>query len=117
MATSKRTWQRFEAAVAAIFGTKRVPLSGSNSGHNTQSDSMHPDIYIECKLRESFSIWRLFDDTSKKAKKEGKIPLVAIKEKNKKGCLFIISPDNLKELADLYNSDKQENEREIYVEL
>ena len=72
MATSKRTWQRFEAAVAAIFGTKRVPLSGSNSGHNTHSDSMHPDIYIECKLRESFSIWRLFDDTSKKAKKEGK---------------------------------------------
>ena len=114
MATSKRTWQRFEAAVAALFGTKRVPLSGSNSGHNTHSDSMHPDIYIECKLRESFSIWRLFDDTSKKA---GKIPLVAIKEKNKQGCLFIISPDNLKELAELYSSDKEEKSEEIYVEL
>ena len=78
---------------------------------------MHPDIYIECKLRESFSIWRLFDDTSKKAKKEGKIPLVAIKEKNKQGCLFIISPDKLKELAELYSSDKEEKSEEIYVEL
>lgn len=117
MATSKRTWQRFEAAVAAIFGTKRVPFQVCNQGIILTPILCILIFTYECKLRESFSIWRLFDDTSKKAKKEGKIPLVAIKEKNKKGCLFIISPDNLKELADLYNSDKQENEREIYVEL
>lgn len=115
--THKRTWQKFESLVASLFGTKRVPLSGSNSGHNTHSDSMHPDIYIECKLRESFSLWKLFEDTEKKARKENKIPLVAIKEKGKNGLLFIIRPEDIKRLSELYLGNQGEKETEIYVEL
>ena len=60
--TSKSTWKSFERKVAEFFGTKRVPLSGSNSGHGTNSDSLHPKVYIECKVREKFSIWSLFVD-------------------------------------------------------
>ena len=77
--TSKSTWKSFERLVASFFGTKRVPLSGSNSGHNTNSDSMHKDLYIECKVRGKISIWSLFIDTERKAQNEDKIPIVAVK--------------------------------------
>ena len=48
-----------EAVVANYFGTRRVPLSGSNSGHGTNSDSLHPKLYIECKVRSKIALWQL----------------------------------------------------------
>lgn len=100
--TSKVCWKSFERLVAGFFGTKRVPLSGSNSGHNTNSDSMHGELYIECKVREKFAIWSLFDDTEKKAKNENKIPIVAIKQKGEKGFLLVIRPENLEKITEIY---------------
>ena len=93
--TSKNCWKNFERTVAKDFGTKRVPLSGSNSGHNTNSDTLHEKLYIECKVRNSFSLWSLFTDTEKKAKVENKIPVVAIKEKGKEGYLILIRPEDI----------------------
>lgn len=93
--TSKSAWKSFERVVAAYFGTRRVPLSGSNSGHGTNSDSLHPKLYIECKVRSKFSLWQLFVDTEKKAKIEGKIPVVAVKQKGEKGYLLIMRPEDL----------------------
>lgn len=93
--TSKSCWKSFERDVAKYFGTKRVPLSGSNSGHNTNSDSLHPSIYIECKVRSKISLWQLFIDTESKSKVEKKIPVVAIKQKGGKGYLLIIRPEDL----------------------
>lgn len=97
--TSKSTWKAFERTVAAMFGTKRVPLSGSNSGHNTNSDSLHPHLYIECKVRGKSAIWSLFSDTEKKAKVEGKIPLVALKQKGERGFIIVLRPEHLKEIT------------------
>lgn len=93
--TSKSAWKSFERVVANYFGTRRVPLSGSNSGHGTNSDSLHPKLYIECKVRSKFSLWQLFVDTEKKAKIEGKIPVVAVKQKGEKGYLLIMRPEDL----------------------
>ena len=93
--TSKSSWKNFERLVASFFGTKRVPLSGSNSGHGTNSDSLHPRLYIECKVRGRIALWQLFTDTEKKAKVEGKIPIVAIKQKGEKGYLLVLRPENL----------------------
>ena len=93
--TSKSAWKSFERLVASFFGTKRVPLSGSNSGHGTNSDSLHPRLYIECKVRGRIALWQLFTDTEKKAKVEGKIPIVAIKQKGEKGYLLVLRPENL----------------------
>ena len=93
--TSKECWKSFERLVASFFGTKRVPLSGSNSGHGTNSDSLHPRLYIECKVRGRIALWQLFTDTEKKAKVEGKIPIVAIKQKGEKGYLLVLRPENL----------------------
>lgn len=100
--TSGSCWKAFEREVAEEFGTKRVPLSGSNSGHNTNSDSLHPDLYIECKVRQSVWIHTLYNDVEKKAKVEGKIPLVAIKQKGQKGYLLAFKPEYLDRLTEIH---------------
>lgn len=109
--TSKSTWKQFERVVATFFGTRRVPLSGSNSGHNTNSDSMHPKIYIECKVREKFSLWSLFEDTAEKAKVEKKVPVVAIKQKGKQGYLLLVRPDDLEKLVAIRQESLAEMEK------
>lgn len=99
--TSSSCWKSFERLVANFFHTKRVPLSGSNSGHNTNSDSLHPKLYIECKVRNKFSLWSLFLDTEQKAKVEKKLPVVAIKQKGEKGYLLVIRPEDLEKIAEI----------------
>ena len=96
--TSKSAWKSFERVVATYFGTRRVPLSGSNSGHGTNSDSLHPKLYIECKVRSKIALWQLFVDTEKKAGIEGKIPVVAIKQKGEKGYLLVMRPQDLEKI-------------------
>lgn len=109
--TSKSTWKHFERVVATFFGTRRVPLSGSNSGHNTNSDSMHPRIYIECKVREKFSLWGLFKDTAEKAKVEKKVPVVAIKQKGEQGYLLLVRPEDLERLVEIRKESLAETEK------
>ena len=106
--TSKSCWKSFERKVAEFFGTKRVPLSGSNSGHGTNSDSLHPKVYIECKVREKFSIWSLFVDTEKKAKVEKKVPVVALKQKGEQGYLLLLRPEDLEKLTKYHKDAKVE---------
>jgi len=96
--TSKSTWKGFERLVATFFGSKRVPLSGSNSGHDTNSDTLHPKLYIECKVRDRFALWSLFKDTEDKATREKKTPIVAIKQKGEKGYLILIRPEDLEKV-------------------
>lgn len=99
--TSKSCWKSFERNVAGFFGTKRVPLSGSNSGHGTNSDSLHPELYIECKVRGKISLWQLFVDTENKAKVENKTPVVAIKQKGEKGYLLVMRPEDLGKISEI----------------
>lgn len=101
-ATSSTAWKQFEREVASEFGTKRVPLSGSNSGHNTNSDSLHPELYIECKVRQNVWLHTLYNDTESKAKVEGKIPLVAIKQKGQKGYLLAFKPEYLEKITEIH---------------
>lgn len=99
--TSKNTWKEFERRVASFFGTRRVPLSGSNSGHGTNSDSLHPELYIECKVRQKSWLYTLFRDTAFKAKAENKLPIVAIKQKNERGYLLVMRPCDLEEIVEI----------------
>lgn len=99
--TSKSAWKQLERVVAEFFGTRRVPLSGSNSGHGTNSDSLHEKLYIECKLRGKISLWQLFEDTERKAKQEDKIPIVAIKQKGSRGYLLVIRPTDLEKINEI----------------
>lgn len=106
--TSKSCWKSFERLVASFFGTKRVPLSGSNSGHGTNSDSLHPKVYIECKVRGKISLWSLFADTESKAKVEGKVPVVAIKQKGERGYLLVMRPEDMEKLAEIRKESLEE---------
>lgn len=79
-----------ERRIATFFGAKRTPLSGSASGHNTSSDSLHPDLYIESKWRTRIAILDLFPEVRKHANMEDKIPIMAVKSKKLKDDYLVI---------------------------
>jgi hypothetical protein len=97
-----KLWKQFELIVAREFGTERNPLSGENSRHDTNSDSLHPRVYIEAKRDQSYigvRFLKLMEDTFSKAKREKKIPMVALKVKGKQGYLIVCKNTDLKRLA------------------
>lgn len=90
--THKNTWKAFERVVARFFGSTRTALSGGNS-KITRSDSLHPDLYIECKYRATNALHTLYKDSEKKAGLEKKIPVICTKAKGDKGFLITIHSD------------------------
>lgn len=97
---SDKAWKRLERDTAKLFGTRRTPLSGINSAH-TGSDTLHQRLYIECKLRKSSAIHRLYDETADAAKAEDKIPVLALRQKNRP-ILLVMTPYDLPMVADYY---------------
>jgi len=93
---NKSNWKGTEREVAQCFGTKRAPVCNNQ----THSDTFHDNLYIEIKKRKKFTLWKLFEDTKKKAIKENKIPVVAIKQKYKEGFLILCRPDDLEDIAE-----------------
>jgi len=100
MATSRSTWKRRERDSAALFGTRRQIGSGSGGrADQTRSDSLHPRIFLETKLRASSAVRTLFDKTAAMAKAESKIPVLALFDKGRPGALLVFSADHLIEIA------------------
>jgi len=91
---ARSTWKSGEARVARFFGAERTPLSGGNS-KMTRSDTLHPDLYIECKHRKSMAIWTEYQGARDKAKQEGKTPILTLQVKDMKGFLIVIHSDDL----------------------
>ena len=89
-------WKNTEREVAKAFGTTRAPVCNNI----THSDAFDKVCYIEIKKRKKFWIWGLFEDTKAKALKENKIPIVAIKQKSRKGFLILCRPENIKCIAE-----------------
>lgn len=96
-----KAWKALERRVAAFFhAIGRTPLSGSNSRHNTESDTLHPAIYVECKQRARSGAVALFRDTEAKARKEKKIPVVALQQTgDTRGWLIVCRPKDIFALA------------------
>lgn len=97
-----KLWKAAERASAALFNTRRTPLSGSNSGHETESDSLHDVIYIETKRDKTLpgkKLRNLWEDTQAKAKKEGKIPVIMLRLHGKKGFLMLMHSSQVKDVA------------------
>jgi hypothetical protein len=60
----------------------------------TRSDSVHPRVFIECKLRQSHSAITLWDEVADKANDEHKTPIVCLMEKSRPGRWWLLrSPD------------------------
>lgn len=97
-----KAWKAFERRVAKYFGAARNALSGGNS-KVTRSDSLHNELFIECKQREKFAAITLWKGTRKLAKKEKKIPVVCLSEKGKKGFWVLCHSNDLVAVAALVN--------------
>jgi hypothetical protein len=96
MSTHSRTWKRSEEKVAATFGARRQPLSGASGCDDlTASDTTHPTLFIESKLRARHTTRTLHDATKKLAAWEGKTPVLALFDKNRPGFLLVVHCDDL----------------------
>ena len=98
--TGRRTWQLFESRVARFFGAERNPGSGCGMT-DTMSDSTHPVLFIESKLRAKSPIHALFGDVAEKAAQEGKTPILALQWKNHAGWLLVCRPEHIHLLSSL----------------
>ena len=88
-------WKNAERTVAKFFDTRRTPLSGGNSGH-TRSDTLHDKLFIETKYRKGgFSVVNLWKNVQKLAKKEDKIPVVALRTKGSPLTHLVIEVNDL----------------------
>ena len=97
---SDRLWKATERRVAKQFGTQRTPLSGSNSG-GTQSDTLHPRLYIEIKERKQLPKWFIetVKDTKEKAVKEGRTPLTVFHQKNSRDDYVVLNISDIMKIA------------------
>ena len=104
--TSRNTWKQRERQVAEFFGTKRTPLSGGNSGH-TRSDTLHPRLFVEQKLRAKHAVVSLWDSTRNFAKKESKVPVVTLAEKGRPGFWIMVHASDFEAVArEIHHADK-----------
>lgn len=95
-----KAWKAFERRIAKSLGTERTPLSGGASRHTT-SDTLHPDLYVECKTRRSSAICSWFSVTRFWAKKEKKVPVMALHRFRSHATLAVIDWDFFLKLWDM----------------
>lgn len=92
--TSSGTWKSFERKVAEDFGTTRAPLSGMIKAI-TNSDTLHPHIYVECKLRgeDDFNFYDDFYINYSKAGK-GLVPYYQIASNLTKTKIYLFTDED-----------------------
>lgn len=100
--THRGTWKAFERAVAKTdFDTRRMPLSGANSGHGG-GDVLLPDgadFLVECKYRAGFLHHSLFEAAEADAKKHGRdYAILYTKVKGQHGWLVTVDKDTFSRL-------------------
>ena len=88
-------WKQTERRMAKAFNTTRTPLSGSNSKHNTNSDTLSPYFYLESKSAKRHAVWSLWDETKPKARKEGKPGAIVLHRDRSPGFIIAIHSDDL----------------------
>ncbi len=101
MSTHRNSWKRRERDAARLFGSQRQVLSGSSGrAERTSSDSTHPRLFIETKLRASSSVRNLWESTRELARRERKTPVLMLYAKGKPGALVVVHQDDLGAVAD-----------------
>lgn len=128
---AKGTWKVHERITARGFGAERVPMSGAISSLKTHSDSFHEILYIESKYASTsqyVTIFNFYDRIVKlagwrenynannplyKNVVQGKIPVLGIREINKRGFLYVFHIDNLEEV---YKNFKERTDEKFYYD-
>ena len=104
-----KAWKQRERKIATMFKGVRNALSGGNSkvtradvirlDSNGQVDNSFP-LFVEAKLRKKHTVVTLYDDTAVLAKKEKKIPVVVLAEKNRPGVWIVCRPEHMKAILE-----------------
>ena len=98
--THRDTWTRRERDAAALFGARRKVLSGSSGRDDeTQSDSCHPRLFLETKLRAASAVRNLWEETRERARREKKTPVLALYAKGKHGGIICVHEDDFEAVA------------------
>lgn len=96
---AEKIWKVAERKVAAWFGARRNPLSGSTD-HTSKSDTIHGKLFIEVKQsKTAFAAVTLWDRTNGLAQNENKTPVVALTQKGRPGFWLVIHCDDLVPVA------------------
>ena len=103
-------WKVVEAEVGRFFASRRVPLSGSNSGHSTQADLLNPHVYVEEKYRDKHAAVELYFSELSKAREEGKPLVIALKQRRQQNppWLMLIDPRDIFRIAKLILQSRKE---------
>lgn len=94
-----KAWKAAEYRAAEKLGGKRIPLSGGR-GITQKGDVDLPGWLVECKYRKLFSIWSMFREVEKKAKKQGKNALLILTQKGTQGQLAVMRIEYFKDLKE-----------------
>jgi hypothetical protein len=98
--TSKSAWKARERTAARLFGAERQVGSGSLGREDrSRSDSTHDRLFLETKLRARCAVRTLYDATRELAKKEDKLPVLALASKGRPGLLIVVHSDDLDSFA------------------
>jgi hypothetical protein len=104
-----KVWKAFERTVAKFFDSTRTPLSGGN-GKQTRSDSLHPQLYVECKYSAKSALYSLYQETVVKAVLEDKIPIICTKKKGMDGFLITVHSRDFESVCELTRKDASDSE-------
>lgn len=104
-----KAWKAFERRIAKSLGTVRTPLSGGASRH-TRSDTLHPDLYVECRQRKHSAVCNWFYQYRRRAEQEKKVPVMALHQANSRYTLAIIDWDFFLKLWNMANDWVSEHE-------
>ena len=97
-----KAWKAFERRIAATLGTVRTPLSGGASRHTT-SDTLHPDLYVECRYRIRSAVHKWWFVVRQSALKEHKVPVMALHVKSSALDLAVIDWRTFLKLWEAYD--------------
>jgi hypothetical protein len=108
MSTHRTSWKRRERNAARLFGAQRQVLSGSSGrGDRGRSDTTHDRLFIEVKLRASWSVRSLWEKTRELARQEHKVPVLTLYTKGKPGGLVVVHENDLAAVASELANDRQ----------
>ena len=87
--TIMKAWKDAEYRAAEKLGGKRIALSGG-PGSRIKGDVELPGWHVEVKYRKQLTVFTMFLEAEKVAKKEGKNTLLVLTEKNTHGQLAVM---------------------------
>lgn len=87
-----KPWKQFERRIAKSLNTERTPLSGIASRH-TSSDTLHKDLYVECKSTSRSATCSLFRTVRERARREHKLSVLSLHQKGYPGTVAVVDWD------------------------